>query len=98
MVGEFSGLGWFPPPALQWVADACYTYLELATPQLFADLYCNYTRSLVIDSVWLSRAVATQATDLECECDVRLRAGPREPGATVYPLPLFPATRARRAF
>jgi len=60
MVGEFSGLGWFPPPALQWVAGACYTYLEVPTTQRYADLYCNYTRSLAMDSVFVSRAVATQ--------------------------------------
>lgn len=67
MVGEFAGLGWFPPAANTWRPGTCYAYQELASPAAFADLYCAYLG--VLDVARVSRAVATQATDLESECD-----------------------------
>ena len=67
MVGEFSGLGSFPAAAHTWRPGTCYAYQALPTPAAFADLYCAFLG--VLDANRVSRAVATQVTDLESECD-----------------------------
>ena len=69
MVGEFSGLGWFPENEHQWKVGKCYAYSNFATPAAFVDTYCNYVQNLALESLFVSGAVATQLTDLECECD-----------------------------
>ena len=69
MVGEFGGLGWFPAASSSWAPGDCYTYLQMQSPQAFADLYCVLTESLTLEGAFVSGAIVTQATDLECECD-----------------------------
>jgi len=69
MVGEFSGLGFFPTNEHQWKKSACYAYQTMNSSQAFANTYCQFVDNLSLESVFVSGAIATQTTSLECECD-----------------------------
>jgi hypothetical protein len=69
MIGEFSGLGFFPSNKNQWRSNSCYAYETLSSGQDFVDKYCKFVENLSLETVFVSGAIATQYEDLECECD-----------------------------
>lgn len=67
-IGEFGGLGAFIK-GKEWVADKCYAYLTVGTPQKEADTYASMAASIVKNRQHVSASVYTQITDVELECD-----------------------------
>ena len=73
MVGEWSGMGWFPGAGHEWDLGTCYTGGPKPpgepSPAALASAYAGALDALTNGAPWVSAAIATQATDVEAECD-----------------------------
>ena len=85
MVGEWSGMGWFPGPGHEWDEGACYTGGPRPPGEpsaaALASAYAAALDALTTGAPWVAAAIATQATDVEAECD-GLRNYDRTPSST----------------
>jgi hypothetical protein len=67
MVGEYAGLGWFPPN--QWAPGGCYAYRGEASAAAQANDTIAMSQQLTTYKGLVSVSILTQITDLEEECD-----------------------------
>lgn len=71
MVGEYGGLGLYPPAAQQWAPGLCFSYAVQQTSDALLEELTTYLYTLRTFKLegHGSGCIYTQATDTECECD-----------------------------